>query len=63
MQLKEGLELVPLGLKSRSQEAVLNGELLRVDINVLHLRQMERQTGGGGYRKVEDRIKLVMSDH
>lgn len=37
--LEERFEFGPLGLQGRSQQAVLDGELLWVEVNVFHLHQ------------------------
>lgn len=40
--LEERFEFGPLGLQGRSQQAVLDGELLWVEVNVFHLHQDRR---------------------
>lgn len=40
--LEESFEFGPLGLQGRSQQAVLDGELLWVEVNVFHLHQEGR---------------------
>lgn len=47
LRLEQNLQLVPFGLQSGSQQAVLDGELLLVDVDVLHLQEetVRRLTG------------------
>lgn len=38
LRLEQDLQLVSLGLQGGSQQAILNGELLRMDVDILHLQ-------------------------
>lgn len=42
LRLEESFELGPLGLESRRQQAVLDGEQLWVEVNIFHLHQAGR---------------------
>lgn len=44
--LEQRFQLGPLGLQSWSQQAVFNGELFRVEVNIFHLHQGEKNTDG-----------------
>lgn len=41
--LEESFELGPLGLESWSQQAVLDGELLWVEVDIFHLHRVGRK--------------------
>lgn len=41
--LEDSFELGPLGLESWSQQAVLDGELLWVEVDIFHLHQVGRK--------------------
>lgn len=53
--LEESFQFGPLGFKSWSQEAVLDGEHLRVEVEVFHLRKVEKGGSTDGLMGAEPR--------